>query len=102
MGILDIMTISIYCLHTKGIIWYIGSTKNISQRLHAHKTKKDPSIRYDLIPEGIKYRCTILEIVEEENRLEREFFWIKECCPVINQTGNPNGFLMTFKNSRIQ
>jgi GTPase involved in cell partitioning and DNA repair len=70
------MEVKIYCIEDINDLKYIGSTKSkLNVRLNNHKCKKDcSSSKLNL------YNCIIteLECCNEENRKEREKYWINK------------------------
>ena len=73
---------------------YIGSSKNIYSRLHAHRAKLVKNKHENIILQnsvnkrGIDiYECYLIEIVEDENLLtEREQYWLNKLIPEYNLT----------------
>lgn len=77
------LLIYIYSLSYNGIIFYIGKTKNLKQRLSKHKStsliRENKSLKeefiFNLLSEGKEINISIIETVDiDEN--EREIFWI--------------------------
>jgi len=77
--------ITIYCLASEDIIWYVGSTQDCRERLRQHKRKKYNECSSKDIPEGVEWKMIPLEEVDEDMRYQAERFYIEWLEPKLNQ-----------------
>jgi hypothetical protein len=74
----------VYCLHTLGLIWYVGSTKCIRKRKSDHLCGRTEEERNDWIPDMYDIEFKILEEITSDNLRQRERFYIETLKPLYN------------------
>tara|TARA_R110000744_G_C18987694_1_gene520155 strand:- start:38 stop:424 length:387 start_codon:yes stop_codon:yes gene_type:complete len=62
---------------------YVGSTKNLKNRMSSHKTPSSECMARFIINEGL-YDVEILEECDDESRLDKEQYWMDKFDNLIN------------------
>ena len=78
------MTTTIYCLACDDIVWYVGRTRKPEARESFHKGKY-ASYGSSLIPDGVKWKFIILEVVNVEDAPGAEKFYYDYLQPRLNK-----------------
>lgn len=76
---------SIYCLTTGGVIWYVGSTKNISDRERRHRNRSSKNYGGALIPLEYDWSFKVIESCSIDDMKSRERYWIETLKPFYNR-----------------
>jgi hypothetical protein len=67
------------------LVWYVGSTCNPYQRQIAHRGKYAKGVGADLIPEEYEWEMIVKEVCPEDQRDERERYYIQTLMPLLNK-----------------
>jgi predicted GIY-YIG superfamily endonuclease len=90
----------IYTLETDGVIWYVGKTQDVKNRLRQHRSKKGYGA--DLIPKEYKWNMNIIsETISEEDSIRKEQEAYDTLNPLFNKC-RPGQTRSEYEESRRQ